>query len=130
MIDAAHPLASWYLWVLCGVFLVLYALPLLLAPLKWSRLFQWKLPQETDLAVYFGRCVGGLACGIVFVAARTAPRPAEHPLVWELLIAAGALLTLVHVVGAVQRSQPWTEDAEIVMYGALTALSAWIYAGL
>jgi hypothetical protein len=34
-------------------------------------------------------------------------------------VAAG-LLTLVHIVGAVQRRQPWTETAEIVFWGAMT----------
>jgi glucose dehydrogenase len=130
MIDPAHPLASWFLWVAAAAFLVVYGLPLLLAPLTWARWFQWELPGRTDLTVYFGRCLGGVALAIVFVGIRAAPHPAAHPLVFELIIVACGLMALVHIWGAIRKVQPWTENAEIVLYAGLTALAAWIYAGL
>jgi hypothetical protein len=36
------------------------------------------------------------------------------------------LMTLVHIWGAIRRIQPWTEHAEIIMYGAVTILAIWI----
>lgn len=127
MIDPAHPFASWFLWISAVAFLVIYALPLLLAPLTWARLFLWQPPAETDLAVYLGRCLGGVALAIVFVAARAAPQPAAHPLIFELIIGACGLMTLVHVWGAIRKAQPWTETVEIFMYAIVTGLACWLY---
>jgi hypothetical protein len=53
--------------------------PLALFPLRWARWFLWKVPAETDLAVYFGRCVGVLALAIIIVAFRAVPHPERFP---------------------------------------------------
>jgi hypothetical protein len=45
------------------------------------------------------------------------------------LIAAGALLTVAHVWGALTRRQPWTETVEIALYAGLTALFVWLRLG-
>ncbi len=130
MIDTAHLVASWFLWLGGLTFLVAYGLPLLLAPLQWARVLRWKLPQERDLAVYLGRCLGSVIVAIVLVVWRAAPRPASHPLVFELIIASGALMVGVHAWGAIRRVQPSTETVEIGLYVAVTAFAAWLYAGL
>jgi hypothetical protein len=41
MISPDYPLASWFLVVSVFVFVVVIALPLLFAPLKWARMFGW-----------------------------------------------------------------------------------------
>jgi len=58
MIGLWNTHAQGYLLVLMAVTTVTFALPLFVAPLAWARLFHWRLPGETDLAVYFGRCLG------------------------------------------------------------------------
>jgi len=123
MIDPQHAFASWFLWIGGLAFVVVYGLPLLLAPLGWARLFRWRLPVERDLAVYLGRCLGGVAVAIVVAAFRAAPAPARHPVVLELIAVSCGLLTLVHVWGAVRRTQPWTETAEIALYAVVTAIA-------
>lgn len=40
---------------------LVFALPIFLTPLTWARAFRWNLPDDTDLAIYFGRCLGVLA---------------------------------------------------------------------
>jgi hypothetical protein len=120
MIDPAHPAISLFLWLMTAGFLVVFALPLFLAPLAWARVFRWRVPEDTDLVVYFGRCVGGLALALAVGWIQAAMAPAAHRIVFEINIAGGGAMTIVHVWGAVLRRQPWTEDAEILMYGGLT----------
>ena len=129
MIDPLHPFASWFLWIGGAFFLGAYALPLLIVPLHWARWFRWSIPIDDHLSIYLGRCLGGVAVALVWVCFRAAPQPPAHPLAWELLIIASALLTGVHLWGALRRIQPWTETVEIAMYAGLTAMAAWLYAG-
>lgn len=117
MISPTHPVASWFLLLSAVFFLVAFVGPIFLAPLRWAKVMRWELPVDTDLTVYFGRCLGAAALAIVYVVFRAVPAPEAHPLVFELIIGASAALTVVHVWGAIRRAQPWTEDAEIIMYG-------------
>ncbi len=109
------------------MFLVFYAAPLLVAPLTWARWFKWRIPGETDLTVYFGRCLGAVAVAIVFAAFHAASAPAAEQLaVFNVIVLACGLLTLIHVWGAITKTQPWTETVEIVLYAALTVVAFWI----
>ena len=130
MIDAIHPVASWFLWIAGISFLLVFAIPILVAPLNWARIFPWRLPQDTGLTVYFGRCLGAVAMAIIVVCLRAVPHPADNAIVFEIVIVACALLAAVHVWGAIRGTQPWTETAEIALYGGVTAAAIWIYTGL
>ena len=130
MIDSVHPAASWYLWILSIGFVALFALPLLLFPLHWARWFKWRVADDDNLALYFGRCLGGVALALSVGWFRAAMHPGAYPIVWEITIAAGALMTWVHILGALQKRQPWTETAEIGMYGLLTVAAYLIYRSL
>jgi hypothetical protein len=130
LIDASHSAASWFLVAMALSFGVVFALPLLFAPLAWARLFQWELPSSTDLTVYFGRCLGGVAVAICVSALRAASAPAAHLWLFDLIVVAGALLSGVHVWGALQRRQPWTETVEIAVWLGATVGAAVIRAGL
>jgi hypothetical protein len=123
MIDASCPGASLFLWIAPPLFLILYALPASLAPFAWARLFRWRAEPSDDLALYFGRCTGALAAAICVACMRAAPRAHANTVVFELIALAGAALVVVHVVGALQRRQPWTETVEIALYAALTAVA-------
>src|SRR3546814_8290353 len=65
--------APTFLLVLVISTTLLFALPIFLVPLHWARLFQWKIPAETDLDVYFGRCLGAFILMLEFMA-----RSEEH----------------------------------------------------
>jgi hypothetical protein len=123
MIDSQHAFASWFLWISAVGFSLAFALPLLFVPLTWARIFQWRVPDETHLTIYFGRCVGALAATIVLFAVRAAVHPDQHRYMFELIAVACGLMTGLHIWGAVRRMQPWTETVEIGLYAAMTGLS-------
>ena len=133
MLNADQPFASAFLWLASFGFLLAYGLPLTFVPVRWARWFQWPLPEALDapenvglhqLAEYFGRCTGTLAITITLFAMRAASDPAAHAYVLEIIFIACLGMTLVHAYGALRRIQPWTENAEILLYGAMTALAA------
>lgn len=95
-----------------------FALPLLLDPYRWARVFGWRSEPETDLGLYFGRCLGALATAGCVQAARAAQRPERHRSYFEFVEVAGWLLAAVHVRGLLERRQPPIEHAEIIGYSA------------
>jgi hypothetical protein len=123
MINERFPLASVFLLVLGSTFGLAFALPLFLAPLSWAKVFRWTIPGDTRLTVYFGRCLGACAIAIVSICIAAAPHPEANVHLFDLAALAGALLGLVHVWGFVKKTQPWTETAEIPLYGIVTALA-------
>jgi hypothetical protein len=130
MLDPAHPYMSLYLWLGAATFAVAFVIPLFVAPLRWAKIFRWPVPADNELATYFGQCLGAAGCAIVFGMARAARHPAANPLVFEILIAAGSLLTVVHIVGAFRRKWPWTETAEIPFWAASAIIPALMYRSL
>ena len=74
MVGAYAPYAQQFLLVFATATTLFFALPIFLTPLTWGKLMRFKLPSETDLAVYFGRCLGAFALiveALVFRAAFT-----------------------------------------------------------
>jgi hypothetical protein len=130
VIDSSATGASWFLWIVSTVFLLAFALPLTFAPLGWARIFRWPVGQGDDLTRYFGRCLGAVALALVAAGYRAALDPREHAIVLELFAGAAFLLGLVHVWGAITRQQPWTENAEIVLYLGLGAVAVWLRTAL
>jgi hypothetical protein len=123
VIDASCPQASWFLWIAPTLFLIVYALPLAFAPFRWARAFRWQVNERDDLALYFGRCVGALAIVLCAACFRAAPHPRANPLLFEIIAGVGVAMTVLHIVGALQRRQPWTETIEIALYAGLAALA-------
>lgn len=129
MIDASAPAASWFLWILGATFLVAYALPLFLVPLRWAKLFGWRVTRD-PLTIYFGRCLGGVAIANCVISMRLAPTISAHPHWLEFIAVSGGLLALAHVIGALEGEQPWLETAEIVLFAGAAAAAAWLRMGL
>lgn len=99
-----------------------FSLPILLAPIAWAKVFRWDNPDDTDLAVYFGRCLGVFLVvlnGFVIRAGDTGDGVAW---IFPLLILIFAGMTIVHIWGAIQRIQPITETIEIGFYFAMFML--------
>ncbi len=127
MISPDYPLASWFLVVSTSFFLVVIALPLLFAPLTWARWFGWKLPEgNTDLTVYFGRCLGGVALAVIVTVARGIPDPKSHHLLFELISLTTGLMVFVHVWGMLRKAQPLSENVEILVWAVVFVFSLWI----
>ena len=127
MINPDYPLASWFLVISTTFFVVVIALPLLFAPLTWARWFGWKLPEgNTDLTVYFGRCLGAVALSVIIAVAHGIPDPKSHHLLFELVAMISGLMILVHLWGAFRKTQPLSETVEIVVWVVVFAFSLWI----
>jgi hypothetical protein len=109
-------------------FPVLVGVPLVLAPLAWARALGWKLPGETALAIYFGRCLGAVVCAIAGIAIANANDPVAVRVMLDLIAAAFGAMTLVHAWGWLRKMQPRLEDLETFAYAALCALTIYVRA--
>ena len=112
-----------FLLGLCIVTTLVFALPITFAPLRWAALMRWRPPVDTDLAVYFGRCLGCFILIVEVLMLRAALDGTALVTVFEILTLIFASMVLLHIVGAIQRIQPWTETAEIGLYSALFLLT-------
>lgn len=115
--------AQTYLLALAVVTTLVFALPITLWPLTWARLMGWKLPEHTDLAVYFGRCLGAFILIVEALMCRAALTGEALHTTFEVLAAVATLMVLVHVYGAIKRIQPLSETLEIGMYSGMLALT-------
>ena len=116
-----------FLRVTAALTAVVFSIPISLAPLAWARTFGWAVGRQSDLALYFGRCLGVVALVLSFAGWYAAGHPEVQPFFFELFTGVAALMTLVHIVGAMQKVQPWMETAEIPFWGGLAVLGLLFY---
>jgi hypothetical protein len=122
--------AAQYLLVLAIVTTLVFALPIFAVPLTWSRLMLWKVPEDTDLTVYFGRCLGAFILIIEAMMFRAALTGEAIHVTFELLAAVAVMMIVVHVYGAFKRIQPITETLEIGFYAGLLILTLMFWPGV
>ncbi|WP_447749715.1 hypothetical protein [Pseudomonas nicosulfuronedens] len=118
---SAH--AQSYLLVLSIATTLVFALPIFLVPLWWARVMQWQLPEHTDLAMYFGRCLGAFILIVEALMLRAALTGEALVTTFEVLAAVAGFMIVVHVYGALRRIQPWTETVETGFYAAVLVLT-------
>lgn len=121
--------AQAFLLVLMLVTSAAFALPIFLAPLAWARRLGWRVPEDTDLVIYFGRCLGAFILVVELLMLRAALTGTGLVFTFQVLIAVAVLMTVVHIWGAVQRIQPVSETLEIGMYAGLGILAVLFYPG-
>lgn len=102
----------------------LFSIPISVAPMRWARLVGWKLPEDTDLALYFGRCLGAFALILNFFMLRAGVSGAHAVATFEFMALLWSAMIIVHVVGALQGVQPIFETIEIGFWSALAVLTA------
>ena len=107
--------------------LLFFGLPILITPLRWARALRWEVPEDVRLVRYFARSLGSAAVAIGGVAVYLALAGGPARPVVLIGVVATALLTVIHVVGALERSQPWTETVEIPMWAGLTVWGLLVY---
>ena len=122
---SAHSQA--FLLTLVCVTSIAFALPIFLVPLTWARLFGWRIPQERDLAIYFGRCLGAFVLIVEVLMLRAGLNGEGLVFTFQVLLAVGALMVVVHIWGALRRIQPISETLEIGMYSGLFLLAVLFY---
>ncbi len=118
---SAH--AQTYLLVVMALTTLAFALPIFLAPLRWARVLGWRIPEHTDLAVYFGRCLGAFVLMVEALMLRAGLTGEGLLFTYQVMVAVAALMVVVHIWGALQRVQPPLETVEIGMYGGLLLLT-------
>ena len=107
--------------------LLLVGLPLLFVPKAWGRKLGWKIPEESNLANYLGRCLGGVVVSIGIVGLKAAADPWSYRAVFELVIFVGIFMTAVHVYGFVKKNQPRIENVEVFIDSLISVLAWWLY---
>lgn len=115
--------APQYLLILTLLTTLVFALPIFSIPLVWARLMGWTLPMHTDLAVYFGRCLGAFILILEAMMLRAALTGEAIHAVFEMLLAVAVMMIVVHVYGALRRIQPLSETLEIGFYVGLLVLT-------
>jgi hypothetical protein len=104
-----------------GLVAATFGVPLFVDPYRWGRAFGWPSEPETDLGLYFGRCLGAMAIAASVQGALAARDPQRHRSYFAFAEAGGWLLAATHVRGLVQQRQPPIENAEIVGWLAFAA---------
>jgi len=115
--------AADFLLILTLATTLVFALPIFCVPLAWARLMTWQIPQQTDLAVYFGRCLGAFILILEGLMLRAALTGEAMHTAFELLAATATMMIVVHVYGALKRIQPLSETLEIGFYALLLLLT-------
>jgi hypothetical protein len=116
-----------FLYVVGTATLLGFGLPLTIFPLKWARLFQWRLPEDSQLASFLGRSLGVLLVVISIFSILVPAIPMLMPYFYIfLLVILGAML-LLHVFGAIRKLQPMTETWEIALWVILFILGLCFY---
>lgn len=115
--------------ILASATTILFAIPILIAPLAWARIMRWDIPEQTHLAIYFGRCLGAFALVLELFLFRAALTGEGLNFVFEFMMLIWIFMVGVHVVGAFQRIQPITETLEIGLWAFFIALTAAFWPG-
>lgn len=106
-------------------FMVAFAVPLFVDPYWWARRFGWDTGPETDLGVYFGRCLGAVALALALAALVASQAPARYRSLFNLIAGVSALVAVVHLRGLIEDSQPVVEHVETATYAGIGLLALW-----
>ena len=112
-----------YLYVLSTGILLAFGLPMLLVPMTFGRVLRWQIPDHEHLAIYFGRCLGGLASVMAICGIKVAGTPELQPFYFQLSVSAFCVITLVHIYGGIRKIQPITETIEVIFWFGLIMLT-------
>lgn len=116
--------ARTYLLVLASLTTIFFALPIMLMPLRWAKLMLWRLPEDKDLAVYFGRCLGAFVVVMEVLMIRAGLTGTGLMQIFTAMMLLWLLMIAIHAVGALEGAQPITETLEIGFWLLLVVLTA------
>lgn len=118
---------STYISILMAATTIFFALPILIMPLTWARIMRWTIPEHTDLAVYFGRCLGAFILIVEVLMLRAITTGTGYAYTFDVLFFVFTLMLVIHVYGAIKRTQPITETLEIGVWLALFLMNTAFY---
>ena len=118
---SAH--AQIYALGLTGMTFVCFSLPIFLRPGSWARMLLWRVPEDTDLAWYFARCLGAFAIVTNLFFLRAGIDGTGLRVLLEFFAVFCVFMVVVHIWGAVEGTQPITETLEIGFWASLVVLT-------
>src|SRR4030042_1312469 len=127
MIGIWSSYADIYLMVAGVAMLVAFGLPLMLAPRRWARVFRWDVSQPGNLVIFLGRSLGVLISVIAIYAFKVSQTPAALPFYYELMLWTFVGMILLHIYGAIRKTQPVTETLEIGLWVILCLVTLCFY---
>lgn len=119
--------AEAYLLVLMIVTTFAFVIPIFFTPLFWARMLLWRVPEDTDLAVYFGRCLGSFAFVVEAFILRALMTGTGLTFICDFLILVFGFMVVIHIYGAIKGIQPITETLEIGLWVALVVAGVLFY---
>jgi hypothetical protein len=127
MIGMWSELSQNYLMYLMLGTTIAFSIPIFLCPLTWAKLMKWTIPEQTDLVLYFGRCLGSLALVLEYCTYQAASTGIGEVLIYQFWIGICAFMVVLHIYGAIKKIQPITETLEIGLWLGLLFLSLAFY---
>ncbi len=119
--------SSEYLYIITIGTIIFFGLPMLISPIKWAKVLRWDIPDKTDLAVYFGRCLGAVICVIAVFALKAAENPITQKYYFDFILCNFVLMVFVHLYGWLKKIQPLTETLETFYWAGLIILTLLFY---
>jgi len=116
-----------YLLILMIVTTVAFVIPIFFTPMLWAKMLLWSIPEDTDLAVYFGRCMGSFALVVEVMILRAILYGSGVSFICDFLILVFVMMVIVHIYGAIKGIQPITETLEIGFWIGLVAAGIMFY---
>jgi hypothetical protein len=127
MIGIWNSYADIYLMVAGVAMLAAFGLPLMLVPMGWARVFRWDVSQPGNLVIFLGRSLGVFLSVLAIYAFKVSQTPSAMPFYYELMLWLFGGMILLHVYGAIRKTQPVTETLEIGLWILLTLVTLCFY---
>jgi hypothetical protein len=109
--------------------IVVFCIPMMIAPMKWARLLRWPIPDHEHLAIYFGRCLGGFAFILALFGLKAVTNSSLLPFYFDLGLGIYIAMIAIHVYGGIRKIQPMTETVEILFWVGQVVLTLCFYPG-
>jgi len=100
---------------------------MLIKPLTWGLAIGFRLPEHTDLAVYFDRSLGVAISGLALATYGASSFAPAQGVVMDGPFLTAFFFVLTHIYGAVMRIQPLIETLEIAFFSSLVLLMLAVY---
>jgi len=127
MIGIWNSYSDVYLIVAGVAMLASFGLPLMLVPVRWARVFRWEVPHPRNLVIFLGRSLGVFISIMAIFAFKVVQTPVAKPFLFELMLWIFGGMFLLHVYGAIRKTQPLTETLEILLWVVLSLITICFY---
>ena len=127
MIGIWNSYADIYLIIAGVAMLVFFGLPLMLVPLRWAKVFRWDTSTSGNWAIFMGRSLGILITVLAVYGIKVSQTPSAMPFYFELMLWTFVGMILLHIYGAIRKTQPITETIEIGLWVILTFITLCFY---